>query len=163
MKNFDLSSAARISSSLLNIGTYRGQRWEGQSHSLFLWSHTKIRGQTVFLGGGGGLTQSRMLLTVNTGLAIDTIVGVHTFTEGFSEMKVRSARLTSVLSLVVLKSFRALPAVVCGEERGKEDELEGGGWWCYGLPTPSQGTHSAHTPTPTQEVPEMSVNNNEII
>ena len=40
-------------------------------------------------------------------------------------MKVRRACLTSVLSLVVLKSFRALPAVVCEEER--EDELGGRG------------------------------------
>ncbi len=72
-------------------------------------------------------TQSTMPLTLNIGLAIDTILGVHTLTEGFSEMKVRSACLTSVLSLVVLKSFRAFPAVVCEEDRGKEDELEGGG------------------------------------
>ena len=42
-------------------------------------------------------------------------------------MKVRSACLTSVLSLVVLKSFRALPAVVWEEEREREDELGGGG------------------------------------
>ena len=66
-------------------------------------------------------TQCTMQLTLNIGLGIHTLA-VHTFTEGFSEMKVRSACLTSVLSLVVLKSFRALPAVVCEEKRERERE-----------------------------------------
>lgn len=39
----------------------------------------------------------------------------HTLTDGFSEMKVSRACLTSSGSLVVLKSLRALPAVVYSE------------------------------------------------
>ena len=67
---------------------------------------------------------------MNLGLAILHYEHSHThkptFTAGFSEMKVKSACLTSAFSLVVLKSFNALPAVVCNQE-SREDELEGGG------------------------------------
>ena len=41
MKNFDLCSAARISFSLLNIGPYRGQRWEGQSYTVCFYGATQ--------------------------------------------------------------------------------------------------------------------------
>ena len=79
-------------------------------------------------------------------------------------MKVRSARLTSVLSLVVLKSFRALPAVVCGEERGKEDELEGGGGGgIMGYPPPLKGPTHTHTNTGSAGDASQHYYNNESI